>query len=50
MQDDDVDMDCLGQFEAMQQCMVQHPEAFAEFANFQASGEADRMTRAAAGG
>ena len=49
MQDDNVDMDCLGQFEAMQQCMVQHPQAFAEFKDFQASGEADRMARDAGG-
>ncbi|EIE23355.1 hypothetical protein COCSUDRAFT_62894 [Coccomyxa subellipsoidea C-169] len=47
--DDEVDMDCLGQFEAMQQCMVQHPQAFAEFKHFQTSGEADRMARDAGG-
>jgi hypothetical protein len=45
MQDEDRDMDCMQQFEAMRECMVQNPEAFMEFAHFQQSGEGDGMAQ-----
>ena len=46
MQGEDVDIDCVSQFQALQQCMATHPDAFAEFANFQHSGEAERLAEA----
>jgi ferric-dicitrate binding protein FerR (iron transport regulator) len=50
MQDEDVDMDCVAQFQAMQQCMAKHPDAFAEFADFQQSGDAERLAQEAKAG
>jgi hypothetical protein len=43
LQDGSLDADCMKRFEELQQCMTVHPEAFAEFANFQQGGTASRL-------
>ena len=44
-----MDIDCVSQFQALQECMAKHPDAFAEFANFQQSGEAERLAETTKG-
>ena len=42
--------ECLGAFEAMQACMVKHPEAFTDFVKSKEEAEADEDAEESGGG
>ena len=42
--------ECLGAFEAMQMCMVKHPEAFTDFVKSKEEAEADEDAEESGGG
>lgn len=43
LQEGSLDPECMKKFQELQQCMTTHPEAFAEFSDFQKGGDAARL-------